>query len=204
MPAARVPSSPLQTGDVFFVLEREQVHVVLLALVAPVPELVGQYSQHEDAAADLQQEAGEHILQLKDVHALHSLLCDVLGGLAFLALRALLVSEDPHQGFLDVAGALQGFPCCALVDPVIPHQLLHVVVVDSVQFLGPFPLLQAAAEYLVQERALVLEVPQILLIVVLSRSPLGEEQFLIDDFPEDLSNALLDVVDYDGVLDLAN
>lgn len=138
------------------------------------------------------------------MHAFYLLYFFVLGGLAFLALGALLISEDPHQSLLNMACVLQCFSGCSLIDPVVPHQLSHVVVIHCMELFSSFSLLQAATEYLVQERSLILEVPDIFLIVVLSRSPLGEEQLLIDNFSEDLSDALLDVVDDDGVLDLAD
>lgn len=138
------------------------------------------------------------------MHAFYSLNCDVFGGLAFLAPTALLISEDPHQRFLNMASILQCFSGCALVDSIISDQLSHVVVVDCVEFLSPLSLLQAATKYLIQERTLILEVSDIFLIVILSRSSLGKKQFLIDHFSEYLSNALLNIVGNDGVLDLAN
>lgn len=45
-------------------LQRKQIHVILLAFVAPVLELVWQHSQYEDAASDLQKKTGEHVIQL--------------------------------------------------------------------------------------------------------------------------------------------
>lgn len=138
------------------------------------------------------------------MHAFYLLYFDVLGRLAFLALGALLVSEDPHQSLLDMTRVLQCFSGCSLVDSVVSHQLLHVFVVYCMELFSSFPLLQTATEYLVQERSLILEIPDIFLIVVFSCCPLGEEQLLIYNFSEDLSDALLYIVDDDGVLDLAN
>lgn len=62
--AARIPSPPVQVSNVFLMLQREQIHVILLTFVAPVLELIRQHSQHEDAATDLQKKSGEHVIQL--------------------------------------------------------------------------------------------------------------------------------------------